>query len=45
MQRDELVNYLNEYLASGTFKDVSVNGLQVEGFDECTSIATAETAS
>ncbi|MGN0894228.1 MAG: Nif3-like dinuclear metal center hexameric protein, partial [Succinivibrio sp.] len=45
MLLDELHTYLNDYLDIKAFSDPSLNGLQVEGFKECTSIATAATAS
>lgn len=45
MQVRELESCINEYLEAGKFKDPSLNGLQVEGFSECTSICTATTAS
>ena len=45
MLQQELVSYLNDYLQVSLFNDPSLNGLQVEGFKECTKIATACTAS
>lgn len=45
MRISELTKYLDVFLDSAGFKDVSLNGLQVEGFGECTKIATAATAS
>ena len=45
MQVYELESCINDYLDVAKFKDASLNGLQVEGFSECISIATATTAS
>ena len=45
MQIDELTAYLSSYLDVGAFHDASLNGLQIEGFKNCTKIATAVTAS
>ncbi len=41
MKRDELVAYLDGYLAIRTTKDYSNNGLQVEGPDEVARLAFA----
>lgn len=41
MKRDELVTWLNNYLALSDYKDISLNGLQVEGTDEVKKIAFA----
>jgi len=45
MRRDELVHWLNEYLAIAEFEDRSLNGLQVEGREEVTKVAVAVDAS
>lgn len=45
MHIDELTAYLDSYLDVGAFSDASLNGLQIEGFKNCTKIATAVTAS
>lgn len=45
MRRDELVEYLHEYLACDSFSDYAPNGLQVEGTDVVRRICTAVTAS
>ncbi len=45
MQIRELESCINDYLEADKFKDPSLNGLQVEGFSECTSIVTAASAS
>lgn len=45
MKIKDLLNYANEVLDAKNFKDVSLNGLQVEGVTECSRIATAATAS
>lgn len=45
MHTSELIAYLDAYLQAPLFRDPSLNGLQVEGFLECTHIATAATAS
>lgn len=45
MHIDELTAYLFSYLEVGAFSDASLNGLQIEGFKNCTKIATAVTAS
>lgn len=45
MQRDELINYLDDYLKCGKFKDFTVNGMQIEGKPEIEQIVTAVTAS
>lgn len=44
MHRDELLNYLNEYLDITVFKDICPNGLQVEGRDNVNKIVTAVSA-
>lgn len=41
MKRDELVTYLDTYLAISDYSDISLNGLQVEGADEVTKVAFA----
>ncbi|MGN0914938.1 MAG: Nif3-like dinuclear metal center hexameric protein [Succinivibrio sp.] len=41
----ELVKFLDDYLSSKSFRDPSLNGLQIEGQRECHKIATACTAS
>jgi len=41
MRRDELVRWLDDYLAIADFEDKSLNGLQVEGRDEVTKVAVA----
>jgi dinuclear metal center YbgI/SA1388 family protein len=41
MRRDELVRWLDDYLAIGDYEDKSLNGLQVEGRDEVTKVAVA----
>ncbi len=45
MLLDELKSYIDDYLEVNSFKDPSLNGLQIEGYKECTKIATAATAS
>ncbi|WP_051964372.1 Nif3-like dinuclear metal center hexameric protein [Deinococcus misasensis] len=45
MHRDELVQWLNTYLRISDYKDVSNNGLQIEGKDEVTRVAVAVDAS
>lgn len=45
MLLSELKSYIDDYLDVRLFSDPSLNGLQVEGFKECTCIATAATAS
>jgi len=45
MQRDELVTYLNEFLAVSQFEDVTPNGLQVEGKAEIRKIVLGVSAS
>ena len=45
MHIDELIAYLHSYLDVGSFSDASLNGMQIEGFKNCTKIATAVTAS
>jgi len=44
MQRNKLLNYLNEYLDISAFKDICPNGLQVEGRDNVNKIVTAVSA-
>jgi putative NIF3 family GTP cyclohydrolase 1 type 2 len=41
MRRDELVRWLDDYLAIAEYEDPSLNGLQVEGRDEVTKVAVA----
>lgn len=41
MKRDELVTWLNKYLAIYDYDDISLNGLQVEGRDEVGKVAVA----
>ena len=41
MNRDELVSWLNDYLKIADYSDPSLNGLQVEGADEVTTVAVA----
>lgn len=41
MKRDDLVAYLDDFLDIGAFDDPSLNGLQVEGADEVTTVAVA----
>lgn len=41
MLRTELVNWLNEYLKIDDYKDISLNGLQVEGAEEVQKVAVA----
>lgn len=45
MNRDDLVNYLNDYLQVPAIQDVSNNGLQVEGRDAIQRVALAVDAS
>ncbi|MDO5090644.1 MAG: Nif3-like dinuclear metal center hexameric protein [Cardiobacteriaceae bacterium] len=45
MKRDELLAWLDAFLAASTFRDYTVNGLQVEGRAEIGKIVTAVTAS
>jgi len=45
MRRDELVNWLDDYLDAKGFADSSLNGLQVEGADEVTKVAFGVDAS
>lgn len=45
MKRDALVAWLDEYLAIDSYSDISLNGLQVEGVEEVTSVAVAVDAS
>ena len=44
MLLEDLKIYLDKYLDVRSFSDPSLNGLQVEGFKECTCVATATTA-
>lgn len=39
--RDALVSWLDEYLDVGSWRDKSLNGLQVEGAERVTTVATA----
>ncbi len=41
MKRTKLVNWLNDYLRIDDYKDISLNGLQVEGTDEVQKVAVA----
>ena len=41
MKRDELVTWLDDYLAIRDYDDISLNGLQVEGRDEVSKVAVA----
>lgn len=41
MNRNELVQWLDEYLKIREYPDLSLNGLQVEGSDEVTTVAVA----
>jgi dinuclear metal center YbgI/SA1388 family protein len=41
MTRDELVTWLDNYLEIHAYSDISLNGLQVEGTDEVSSVAFA----
>ncbi len=41
MKRDELVAFLDSFLAISDYPDPSLNGLQVEGADEVTTVAVA----
>ena len=41
MRRDDLVRWLDDYLAIADYEDASLNGLQVEGRDEVTKVAVA----
>jgi dinuclear metal center YbgI/SA1388 family protein len=43
--RDEIIRYLNDYLQVALFKDFGPNGLQVEGRERISKIATAVSAS
>jgi dinuclear metal center YbgI/SA1388 family protein len=43
--RDEIIHYLNEYLQVALFKDYGPNGLQIEGREQVSKIATAVSAS
>lgn len=45
MKRDELLNYLEDYLKCSQFKDFTINGMQVEGKEEISRVVTAVTAS
>ncbi|WP_394132174.1 Nif3-like dinuclear metal center hexameric protein [Shewanella maritima] len=44
MSRQQLCQYLDEYLSVGQFKDYAPNGLQVEGSDTINTIVTGVTA-
>ncbi len=44
MKRDQLERYLRKYLRLNEFDDSSLNGLQVEGADEISSVAFAVSA-
>ncbi len=41
MLRNDLVDWLNNYLKIDDYKDISLNGLQVEGADEVQKVAVA----
>ena len=41
MKRDELVKWLDDYLKTGEYPDISLNGLQVEGVEEVAKVAVA----
>ncbi|WP_412028811.1 Nif3-like dinuclear metal center hexameric protein [Deinococcus yunweiensis] len=41
VRRDDLVAWLNDYLQVNTFKDVSLNGLQIEGTDIIRRVAAS----
>ncbi|HZX00098.1 MAG TPA: Nif3-like dinuclear metal center hexameric protein [Trueperaceae bacterium] len=45
MRRDELVSWLDDYLAVDSFPDKSLNGLQVEGKEEVQKVVVAVDAS
>ena len=45
MKRDDLTEYLNQFLKADEFKDLCPNGLQVEGADEINKVVTAVSAS
>lgn len=45
VKRDELINYLNQYLNASAFRDYCPNGLQVEGRTDVRHIVTGVTAS
>ena len=45
MQRDRIIDFVNNYLDAGKVKDVSLNGLQVEGRAEVKKIAFGVSAS
>lgn len=45
MTRDDLVGWLDDYLAIDAYDDPSLNGLQVEGAEEVTKVAFAVDAS
>jgi putative NIF3 family GTP cyclohydrolase 1 type 2 len=45
IQRADLANYLQDYLACGDFSDYAPNGLQVEGVSTIKILCTAVTAS
>ncbi len=45
MRRDELVRWLDDYLAIGDFPDKSLNGLQVEGKEDVAKVVMAVDAS
>ena len=40
VKRDEIIEYLNEYLSVGDFEDGCVNGLQIEGNENISKIVT-----
>jgi dinuclear metal center YbgI/SA1388 family protein len=41
MRRNDLVEWLDDYLHLGAFNDISLNGLQVEGAEEVRKVAVA----
>ncbi len=45
MKREELANYLGEFLNTAKYNDYAPNGIQVEGKDQIKRICTAVTAS
>ncbi len=44
VSREQLSNYLNDFLSVSQFKDYAPNGLQVQGTDSISSIVTGVTA-
>lgn len=45
MERKQLLDYLDDQLKAGSFRDYAPNGLQVEGTEEITKVMTGVTAS